>query len=610
MSLGFGTHERGQFFPNWRLARLVAQILLWAFVSSPAGALPLPTRLIAEKNFTEGQHSVVFENIGKRVPHGSKHLVIEILAGASGNDDGLKTVKLEFNNDNDSNYLNRALNFEDDKVSTRVSTADTAATLMRLAPSDGQTMSTGQIVIPWAFLDSQKKHALIHSAANEQYVSSSMSHWASTDPISTIRLYLEDGEFVVGSSIRLYAVDEAQLVGEKINLEHEGTIGFSDFVDETRDGLVVIGQTRSNAVNPQRRGDRVWYSINGDRKKRHYKVQRLTGEAKPYQAGKPTAQNKILANQIAEPRVGWNAAATAPDGVFGPWLLYYPQPTNPNSWRTFLSRHGVHDNHYNPVGNEVGRWSSSGSIEDLLFFPQGGEAFEVGSRIGLYRTKKPLQRYVVQTRERSVTLDIPYHREELHIHVAARSEYPGSKRDQLLFEFNDDHDGEHYAHQQATAFGGVGKAQRSSGGEIGILPSADSPDRLMSNIYVSFVGTCDDRKQTSFRSYGGSAESGIGFYGGRWKRTDNIVRVTFRTKSGTPFSKGSVFTIWEDNSYPNYQNTRRRCGEAGIGNSFLMVGLPWLLLIVGLVVFWFCKGKRKNGLRRDRQIRGVVTKHS
>lgn len=533
-------HAKSRHDLSRRSARLLLPIFLVScgllLAGTPAlGAPPLPTEIVIEKTLTEDQAEVVFEDLAEELPAGSRHLVLEIFSAVSNGDGEPATVKLTFNDDTASNYVNRQLYAEGDHIGTDVQDPSTAADLMRIPPASGQRFGGGQSFIPWAFLHDQSKHSLTWGGANEDYLSTNMSHWTSPQPISSIQLRLEgEGNFAAGSSFQLFTVDERYRIDETVLLQDESGIGFSD-LPQGYGNLIVIGQTRSSEVRPVRRGDRVWYSINGDAESSHYQIQRLTGE-----------EEKIQRTRMKEPRIGWNTAETAPDGVFGPWVLYYPEYANTDMWRTFLSRHGTHDKRFDPVGNEIGRWTSSASIEELRFFPQEGEAFKAGSRIGIYRPKEPVQRYVVaEGGEQTVSLHLPCDTDGMQVHVTARSEDTELDEDRLLFELNGDGDQGHYAHQRATALGPREEVSREDNNEIGILPSGSSPAMLMSSTYSSFKGACDSDRQTAVLSYGGVPGDGrIGFYGGRWKQADNVTSLTFRTKSGAHFSAGSVFTVW------------------------------------------------------------------
>lgn len=513
-------------------------------------AYPFPKELIAEKTLESSQEQVVFEDVKNQSPSDSRHLFVQFYAGHAGDDDLSAQLHMRFNGDSLSNYTNRTLYAEGDNLDTEVQDASLAANIMKIPAAGNRQHGFGQSFLPWAFLNNQNKHVLTQGSTSKDYLSMNMSHWQSREPVSSIQLELKDNySFAAGSSFRLYAINENYQLKEKVLSEDREEIGLLNLSQSFKD-LILVGQTRSNDENPQRRGDRVWYSINGDNQGERYQVQRLTGEAGYYDSDDDTERNRILLNQMNEPRVGWNTAKTAPQGTFGPWLLYYPEYTNTDMWRTFLSRHGTHDGYYDPVGNEIGRWTDSASIKDLRFFPQRGEDFKKGSRIGVYRSKEPVERYSLKKGDaEAVTIDFnqSVNSNDLQLHVAASSRYTGSDEDQLLIEFNDDDVSGNYVRQKATGFDRDDKASSKNDNEIGVLPSGDIPAQLMSNTHMHISGVNDGNKNVALLSYGGVPGDGrIATYGSRWQQPDNVERITLRTKSGEPFAKGSVFAVWSD----------------------------------------------------------------
>lgn len=564
-------------------AGLLSAVLL-LLSPSALGALPLPKKLVAEETLTQHQTTVEFDDIINLVPAGARHLYIEILAATEGSDNNSTALTVSLNSDNGPNYVNRLLFAEAGQVRTQLNSADSAANLMRISAADGQRFGSGNVFIPWAFLDDQKKHLLTTGAANEDYLSTQMAHWSSLDPITSLQFQLPRGEsFVAGSSFRLYAIDEAYLIQDVALLDKQADIGFSSLSQE-HTNLIVIGQTRSSEINPNRRGDRIWYSINNDNQRSRYQIQRLTGEAAgSYQPGVRTEPNRIIDNQMNEPRIGWNSAQSAPSGVFGPWLLYYPEYTNTATWQTFLSRHGVYDNHWNPIGNEIGRYNSTASIRDLRFFPQRGEEFVAGSRVGIYRAADPTQRYVVaEGGEQTVSLDLPdtTDRGALQLHVAARSDSTELDEDRLLIEVNDDDNSKpHYARLSMTARSTTHETTQADDNDIAILPAGDMPSKLMSSTQISLMGFNDDDRQTAILSYGGVPGDGrIALYSSRYLQLDKVTRLTLRTKSGAPFSAGSVFTVWIDGSPA--QDTESATFQITIENFTLVLVVALSLLAI------------------------------
>lgn len=531
--------------PALKANALMAFCLLFISVIPAWSVVPAPVTFVDEVVLKEAQPFVEFNDIAGHVPPGSKHLMVEVLASSAG---GSSTVVgLNFNGDFEKNYIGRTLSAADKKVKTSLVVDVSAAPAADIPPEGQARFGGGQIFIPWAFTDDQKKHFLSSSAANESSYSVRMGYWSSTKPVSDIRLSLPDGaHFASGAIFRLYAVDESYLVDEKL-LAEAGDVDFSNLPQDLGD-LLVVGQTRSDDVNPRRRGDRVMYSINSDTKSSDYRIRRLTGEAEVYSEKRKTLPNHLLGNQMEEARIGWNSADAAPKDVFGPWLVFYPEYANTDMWRTFLSRHGTHDGHYDPIGNEIGRWTSAAAMSSLRFYPKGGERkFLPGSRVGLYRTKAPETRYVVEgDEEKTVSLDIPRSGRTLHVLVAARSATSELKEeDRLVLDVNGDADAGNYARQYAGTRGKKIEASRRAQNDIGVLPSDTFPDKLMSSTHILMMGFSDSDKQKAIMSYGGVPGDGnIAFFGSRWKRTDPIQTLTFRTKSGAPFERGSVFKVW------------------------------------------------------------------
>lgn len=571
-----------------------AALLPLLLVSMAAVAMPLPKILIAEQTLADEQATLSFDNIDEWIPGGSQHLVIEMLAASIGDDEASATVTLTFNGDQQPGYTGRSLFAEGRRWATDIGQHSHSAGVMSLPRAGGQRFGGGYVFIPWAFLHGQDKHLLAYGAANEDRYAMHMAHWASPQAIASIQLGLSGSDrFAAGSRFRLYVVDERMRLRETVLADDARQIEFAD-LPQHLGHLIVIGQTRSSENNPRRNGDRVWQAINGDRQRDHYRIQRLTGEAAVYRDDRPTPQNLVHGDQMAEPRIGWNSADAAPAGVFGPWWLFYPDYADDRRWKTFFSRHGARDNHYNPIGNEIGYWADTAAINSLRYHPQAGRQFKAGSRAGLYHPGKPWQRHVVgRGGEQVITLEVAPASGTVHLLVTAHSEYDQADEDRLLIRINDDDDADNYLGQRFSARDRHRESSRGNGNEIGILPAAVLPADRMGSTYIALMGAGDDDRQTALLSHGGVAGDGsIAFYGGRWQRNDAVVRVSLRTKSGAAFSAGSTVDIWMEGGPDRDQVPASRWRSA----AFAVVAIALVLLLAWAVLFGFTGARTQ---RRD-----------
>lgn len=539
-------------------------------------ALPLPKTLIEETRLGRDTKIINFHDIKDKAPQGSKHLIVEVYTATSGQQADIVPVELVFNYGESGSYTNRVLSGEADKLATRLTESASSAKILQLPVRLEPKFGSSRAFIPWAFLKNQSKHVLSQSGVGGDFVASSMSHWDSLEAIDSISLKLKDEyKFSEGSLIQLYAVDERYLVAEQV-LDIKSTgVNFPN-LPQDKESLLVIGQTRSSQVNPARRGDRVWYSINGNKNNDQYRVQRITGEAPSYDVLNLNA-NKLLLDQINEPRVGWNTATEAPESVYGPWVVHFSEYNNKDIFKSFISLHGTRDNHYDPVGNEVGRWRGSENISSLDFFPQASNNFESGSRIGVYNTKQSDIRHVVKGRESEVVIDIPDSFDSIEWQINARST-AGVAEDDLIIEFNQDYSPANYLSQTMWALDGGGGALRGDNNDIGVIPGGKMNEKSMSDLFGSIKGLSGG-ESTIAHAYGGVPGSGtVKSTAVEGVESERITSVTFKTKSGNNFSPGSIFSIWVEDPYSSH--TSRGDIPSGLtSRSYLLIAF---LTIVAL----------------------------
>ncbi len=554
--------------------------LLFALIltfPSKSMALPLPKTLIEEVRLDRDTKIINFHNLGDKAPDDARHLIVEIYTATKGAQADTVSVELTFNYGADGGYINRHLVGEADQLYTNLNSSARSAEILTLPVRQEAKFGSSRAFIPWAFLDNQSKHVLSQSGVGGDYASSSMAHWNSLEPIESIGLSLKDEyKFSEGSLIQVYAIDETYRIDEQVITQDSNRLDFNN-LPQDKEGLIVIGQTRASEVNPLRRGDRVWYTANGDNNNSNYQVQRLTGEAPVYNLLN-LGSDKLLLDQMQEPRVGWNTATEAPEGSFGPWLLHFSEYTNNDFWRSFMSLHGANDSHYDPVGNESGRWKSVDSIKDLSFYPQASDNFLAGSRIGIYSTKKSDIRYVVENKgETEVRLDLPASFDSAELQVNAKSIADGLE-DELIIEFNDQSDANNYLNQTIWALDGDGGAYRENSNSLGVLPAKSYGERIYSSIYGSIRGLSSEVK-TSTHAYGGvPAEGRVRSTAVESRDVERVSSVTFRTKSGEAFRPGSVFTVWVEDPYSNNAQ-----GEGIISEFNPRAALLVLALVVGAI---------------------------
>ncbi|MBD2845943.1 hypothetical protein IDH44_12130 [Paenibacillus sp. IB182496] len=224
---------------------------------------------------------------------------------------------------------------------------------------------------------------------------------------------------------------------------------------------------RSDHDLATREGDRVYHELNTDSAASAYPIQRLGRER--------TAGNVIIDQAYTEPRIGWSAAAQAPDYAYGSLVVLYPEVRNSTFFQPWYSQHGTYEDVWFPVSQENGRWNKTAALQQLRFFPQGdnngtGENYLAGSRIGLYLNNALGVREVIGPEgASSVTLQVPAGAAGLRVLVTARTN-ADRLEDELLVEANGDADDSHYAVRRATALDSTHETSATAGRAFGLLP--------------------------------------------------------------------------------------------------------------------------------------------
>ncbi|WP_148058837.1 hypothetical protein [Bogoriella caseilytica] len=551
-----------------------------------AEAMPVATVLIAEETISSAQAEVVFDDIEDDVPDDARHLILEISAAAVGGGNEPVQVEAVFNSDEDANYLERELFGIGETLDTEVRFDQNSAGLMPVPAAGGDRFGGGRSTIPWAFVTDQSKHVLSQGAANEDHISATMAHWEPHEAINsiTLRLDAEGSAFAPGSRLQLFAVDESYAVAEDALEEDAPSLEFPDLPQDLHD-LVVIGQTRSSEHNVNRRGDRVWSAINSDSEGSNYRVQRITGEALTYRPDREHEEDRLVFDQLGEPRVGWNTAAAAPEGIFGPWMVHYADYTNTSVWNTYRSQHGTRDEHFNPVGQEVGRWTQLSSLQDIEYFPQRGSNFVAGSRAVIYGAADPISRHEIPAGgANAVHLQIPSGAESLQVHISARSENEDENDDRLIIEANGDDNPWNYRRQRMSAYDGAGEAARGADNQVGILPAASMPTELVSATELRLDGL-DSGRELAVVSYGGIPGDGrVALYGGRWLASEEVRWLTLRTESGADLAEGGVVTV-----SAGYLDQ----GAASLGIPVVELSIVLAVIVVGVLVLKRFAGRAK-----------------
>lgn len=530
--------------------------LLGFLFSDRVVAMPLPKVLIEEVRVSKNSTEVEFKGLGSRVVEGSRHLVLDIYGVVDSRSEGV-SLAINLNGSYQPEYSGRTLSSRDGNIETELSTKSESASVLPLSDDEASELYGVRTIIPWAFSVGMNKH-LLTQAVSGGSMSNSMANWASQDSIDSLVVGFSGGDakFLSGSVIRLYAVDESYRLDERDIPWGEGDLRF-DRLSQASDDLMVLGQTRSNTFNPLRRGDRVWYSVNGDTNSQHYQAQRITGESYPVgQTPKRSdSTRKLLFDQIVEPRLGWNPDSSNPGETFGPWLVYFPEYTSRQYWKSFMSLHGVYDGSYNPVGSEFGAWRSSDGIRFLGFYPNTGSGFESGSSIGIYKPAPASSRQVLDDDQGEIVFDIPEGVDELEFSLTARS-LDRAFDDRVLIEIDDEADSRRSHAMESLR---EGPAVRDSGlGVVGRVPGSAAEDLIRSNIYGVVRGVSDGYSSL-VHSYGGVAGVGSnGFYGVESLGGSAVRRVTFRLESGRKFSAGSVVKVWMTGG-----QSESRSGEEG-----------------------------------------------
>jgi hypothetical protein len=440
-------------------------------------------------------------------------------------------------------------------------------------PSSEEGFGLGFILLPFCFCDDRGKLAMSYSTTDRGIRRSTGIIFV--DSVKSISLSMSRGFFASGTVIRLYAVDEDYLIDD-IYLPDGGQIQFPS-IDGHHGSLFMLGSARSTAAGfnyaQTHQGDRMYHHFNED-DSQSYRYQRITGEGSrewPWIAGLNSLSRKIYRKLImlievhfktsskpflciqdqsgSEKRFAWVPNDESEEGLFGCHLVFYPEYSNTDFWRSWISFHGAVDGVWNPVASEAGYWEKRDAIKSVRIYPRGGPSANgvdcsPGSSESLYRCKGIINRFVVpDCNTTNFSFKCALDGFNLNVLLVGRSQSL-TETDNLLIAFNNDYDDKSYSIQTMSGGNSLHYGSRKSGSAIGHLPGLMTSESIYGSILITIA--CHgygDRYKKMLGVCAGS-DGVISLIGGSWNAYSPIDSVAFRLESGKSFASGLIIQAW------------------------------------------------------------------
>lgn len=506
--------------------------------------LNLPIKILQTQQIETAQATVTFANIDTLVAQWdaakhitSRHLVL-IINAASADAVAKRAVEIQLNGDAGANYNHQWLSGEAGVVDA--DRQDSVNALFELVGTDypfaipGTTYANafggGLIVFPHAFNTANHKVALSLAGAVEDYINGVVGRWASIAAITSLVLSPDTGNFAAGSTFHLGVIDERYLV-EEVLLAAPGTVTF-DNIPQGEGDLVVIGYARSDRAAVE---DEVLHAINDDTVVGNYPAQELLGRAAVASAASPINGEIAMAS-------GANATALS----FGALVAIYSQYIKDNQPH-FLSLSGYHEN-TGPTG-EVrlmsGRRSNIEPINKLVYQPNAGTNFAIGSLSGLYRVpKRIIERVELAVDTATITFaNIPQNFEALILHVYTRSSR-ALILDDTEITINGDAVAANYNRQLLQGAGVAAVAARNLGNRqwMDLVGDTEGAGEFNggSMLFPAYAET--DRHKHNL-AFSGRVENNLIIWSCRWLNTAAITSIALNLAVGPNFLAGSVFEL-------------------------------------------------------------------
>ena len=497
----------------------------------------IPAMVLEKQTLLAANNTVTFSNIDTLVSQWdtmagvtSRHLVV-LVNGASDSVADQDQFGFRFNGSVGADYNTQAMRGTNAAAAASRNTLS-AIPLVGSITAANVANGFGSIVgiIPYAFNTANDKIALVLSGASEMEVTLGVERWDNVSAITSLEIFLNVGDFIVGSEFILAVVDERYLEEEDI-LAAPGTMNFAG-ITQTDGNLVTIGYLRSaNAVS----SDLVEVEINGDAVAANYHNQFLLG-----------AGFAISAASGNNDDVGIVTGVVDDANTFGAFLFQannYSDGVNQPHYLSMSGHHGTATS--NNVAVYSGRRSNVAAITQLDFTSNGGGNFVAGSMMSLYRVPHfTISRQELAAPAATITFNnIPQGYEALQLNIYARTDNAGLN-DLVMIEINNDNVAANYDSQLLAGVGAAVFAARDAADNavIEIVGNTEGANEFGGG-YAIFLSYSRTDKHKHYLSQSGRNENAVNIRSQRWENINAITRIELTPSFGANFIAGSVFEL-------------------------------------------------------------------
>lgn len=500
--------------------------------------LNLPIKILATRKIETEIDTLIFSGIDDLVALWdaqenitSRHLVIVVNAtGADATDN--RSCRIRLNGDAGFNYNSQHMTGLGAAASTGQSNnLDIISSINIPAANYANAFGGGLALLPHAFNSTNHKAHLSLSGGAEDNVQHLVARWSSAVAITSITLFINAGNFAVGSTFSVGVIDERYLV-EEILLAADGTPTF-DNIPQGEGDLIVIGYARSDQAAVE---DEVLHVINDDSVAGNYPSQELVGRLGVLAAASPVNQECAMVS-------GDNATAL----VFGAFVEIWSQYIKGNQPH-FMTNSGYHETSGPTSENRLmsGRRDNTEPINKLHYEPNAGTDFKSGSLFSLYRVPKQLiERVELTADQATITFaDIPQNFEALQMVVYARSSIAGLA-DTVTISFNNDVVAANYDEQFLQGQAAVVSATRNvATRRLFTCPGATEGAGEFGCALIMLPGYAETDRHKHYFGVEGRNENQINSRSHRWESLDAITEIDLGLVGGPNFVAGTIVELW------------------------------------------------------------------
>lgn len=507
--------------------------------------LNLPIKILETQELDALTASITFSSIdtlvaawNEKANVTSRHLVL-IVNAASPDAVAKRSVEIRLNGDAGANYNHETLTGEN-----AVKDGDRRQGLSYLFEYPGGTdypfaipgttyadsFGGGTILFPHAFNTTGHKSAVAFGGAVEDYVNLVGGRWASVNPITSMVISLDTGNFAIGSTIHLGVIDERYLVEENL-LAADGQPTF-DNIPQGEGDLAIISYLRSDNASWR---DWLYLNINDDAVNANYWNQVLVASDGIPLAG--SGNTREFATCLGD---------TAVANAFGAHVAIFSQYVKDNQPHVLVMA-GSHDSTrpYARVDVYSLRRANVEPITKINYSLLIGTDFKAGSLFSLYRVPKRIIERIELTEDTpTITFtDIPQNFESLMLHVYARTD-SAFTTDWVQIQFNGDAVAANYDHQRLAGIGAVVVAVRALGDmSVFLVPAATEGAGEFAGGSILLPAYAKTDRHKHGLALGGTNENWALVLSKRWENTNAITQIVLTPSLGTNFVAGSVFEL-------------------------------------------------------------------